>query len=88
MGGPHGGNVWFAAANGVTFGNGADVDTGGLLATTAGIADGQFLFGPNGLDDVQGDGWQGVMNYMGGKLTSDAPGRMVAAGGTGPGEGR
>ncbi|HEY0625865.1 MAG TPA: YDG domain-containing protein [Allosphingosinicella sp.] len=49
--GPAGGNIWFAASNGVIFGSGAVVNTGGLLATTANITDGQFLFGPNGLDE-------------------------------------
>ncbi|QPQ54355.1 hypothetical protein IC614_08310 [Allosphingosinicella flava] len=45
--GPVGGNVWFTAPGGVVFNNGAIVNVGGLLATTAPIADGNFLFGGN-----------------------------------------
>ena len=35
VGGSYGGNIWFAAKNGLIFGNGAQVDAGGILVSTA-----------------------------------------------------
>jgi filamentous hemagglutinin family protein len=47
-----GGNVWFSASGGVVFGKNAVVNVGGMLATTAGIADTDFLGGNFGFNDA------------------------------------
>ena len=45
VGGAVGGNVWFTSAGGITFGGGAVVNTGGLLATTGAITGADFFDG-------------------------------------------
>jgi filamentous hemagglutinin family protein len=75
-----GGNVWFSAPGGVVFDNNAVVNVGGLLATTADIADADFLDG-NASFDFTGapaassvDVFSGArLNVSGGTLALVAP---------------
>ena len=68
------GQVWLVNPNGVLFGKGAQVDVGGLVASTAGMSAGSFMAGSNRFDQP-GRADAAIVNH--GRLTA-AKGGMVA----------
>ena len=60
------GNVWFYSPQGVAFGNGARVDVGGMLATSAAVNEAQFLNASNLNIPFTGSGSGGSVTLAGG----------------------
>ncbi len=69
------GQIWLVNANGVLFGPGAHVDVGGLIATTADIANSDFLAGNYSFAKPSPNPDAGIANK--GKITA-APGGSVS----------
>ena len=69
------GNVWIVNPNGVFFGRGAQVDVGGLLATTADIRDQDFLAGKYNFGNATGNP---IVNQ--GRISAAAGGSVILAG--------